>query len=194
MPDTPMITENQWGYIQDLLISRDAPEVSAWFASNDHEKLTRVQASRCIDKLKNAPLMPLAKPSPEAMLPNGVNYTEDGLPYVLHDGVTIPRGSYGVITPDRKNEISFFSLWIAPTDHRLRGKMSMKQMVGPEEYRISPGDRAGIIALIAEQTPVKCAERFGLEIGECGICGRRLTNDESRKRGIGPICAGRWGW
>jgi hypothetical protein len=31
-------------------------------------------------------------------------------------------------------------------------------------------------------------------VGRCGICGRRLTNPESRERGIGPDCAQRAGW
>ena len=30
--------------------------------------------------------------------------------------------------------------------------------------------------------------------GSCGHCGRTLTNEESRARGIGPICAGKMGW
>ena len=30
---------------------------------------------------------------------------------------------------------------------------------------------------------------YGLETGECSICGRELTDKESIKRGIGPICA-----
>jgi len=34
--------------------------------------------------------------------------------------------------------------------------------------------------------------RYGKEIGECGICGRTLTDEESRAAGIGPVCAGRW--
>lgn len=32
------------------------------------------------------------------------------------------------------------------------------------------------------------AARFGQVYGWCGICGRTLTNEESKKLGIGPIC------
>ena len=28
----------------------------------------------------------------------------------------------------------------------------------------------------------------------CSLCGRTLTNDESRTRGIGPICIEKMGW
>jgi Family of unknown function (DUF6011) len=31
--------------------------------------------------------------------------------------------------------------------------------------------------------------RYGLEIGSCGVCGRTLTDENSRAAGIGPICA-----
>jgi hypothetical protein len=35
-------------------------------------------------------------------------------------------------------------------------------------------------------------EAFGKAFGVCGECGRTLTNPESIKRGIGPICAGKF--
>lgn len=31
-------------------------------------------------------------------------------------------------------------------------------------------------------------ERYGREIGRCGICNRTLTDEESRRIGIGPVC------
>lgn len=37
------------------------------------------------------------------------------------------------------------------------------------------------------------AERDGT-VGNCCCCGRLLTNPESVRLGIGPICGGRWGW
>lgn len=38
------------------------------------------------------------------------------------------------------------------------------------------------------------AAEFGKLYGWCCICGRRLTNEESIARGIGPVCAGKQGW
>jgi len=35
--------------------------------------------------------------------------------------------------------------------------------------------------------------RYGQELGECGVCGRDLTDEESRAIGIGPICRGKLG-
>ena len=43
-------------------------------------------------------------------------------------------------------------------------------------------------ALIA-QDPKAAMIRYGQELGECGHCGRTLTDAASRAAGIGPICA-----
>ena len=32
-------------------------------------------------------------------------------------------------------------------------------------------------------------QAYGQKMGYCGHCGRHLTNDESRKRGLGSVCA-----
>lgn len=42
--------------------------------------------------------------------------------------------------------------------------------------------------------PAAAATAHGHEYGQCSCCGRELTNPESVARGIGPICAERWGW
>ena len=42
--------------------------------------------------------------------------------------------------------------------------------------------------------PEKAAVAFGKAFSSCGMCGRGLLNDESIARGIGPICAERFGW
>ena len=51
---------------------------------------------------------------------------------------------------------------------------------------------ARVVAAIAN--PAEAAKAFGQRTGECSICGRELTNADSRKLGIGPICAGRFGF
>jgi len=47
-----------------------------------------------------------------------------------------------------------------------------------------------VLALIAQDAKAAMI-RYGQELGECGHCGRTLTDPESRAAGIGPICAGR---
>lgn len=50
---------------------------------------------------------------------------------------------------------------------------------------------AAIRATMAD--PLAAAVAFGKRTGECSCCGRELTNHESIDRGIGPICAGKFG-
>ena len=44
------------------------------------------------------------------------------------------------------------------------------------------------------QDPAKHAVNHGLTYKNCACCGRELTNQESKDRGIGPICAEKWGF
>jgi Family of unknown function (DUF6011) len=52
--------------------------------------------------------------------------------------------------------------------------------------------QAKILAFVAD--PKAAAEAYGKETGVCCICNATLTNAESIERGIGPICAERYGW
>ena len=51
---------------------------------------------------------------------------------------------------------------------------------------------AGALQRIAED-PREAAVKYGRQIGRCGCCGATLTNKDSIARGIGPVCAGRFG-
>lgn len=55
-------------------------------------------------------------------------------------------------------------------------------------------DSGGIRELYAvgRRATLAEAEEFGVRFGVCGECGRTLTNEESIRRGIGPICAGKY--
>jgi SWI/SNF-related matrix-associated actin-dependent regulator 1 of chromatin subfamily A len=47
--------------------------------------------------------------------------------------------------------------------------------------------------LAIDEDPVGQARKHGRLTGQCSICSRLLTDPVSVERGIGPICAGRWG-
>lgn len=49
------------------------------------------------------------------------------------------------------------------------------------------------IVAVASQ-PKESAIAYGRMSGCCAICNRRLDNPESIERGIGPVCAGNFGW
>lgn len=50
------------------------------------------------------------------------------------------------------------------------------------------------VILQASNDPLTAAIRYGKVSGECSCCGRELTDPESINRGIGPICATKFGW
>lgn len=50
------------------------------------------------------------------------------------------------------------------------------------------------LVLDASRDPKGAALRYAEKTGCCSICGRLLTDPESVKAGIGPICANGWGW
>lgn len=45
----------------------------------------------------------------------------------------------------------------------------------------------------AAANPSAAAKAYGLRYAICSCCGRQLTNEISRREGIGPICATKWG-
>ena len=42
--------------------------------------------------------------------------------------------------------------------------------------------------------PEAAAVAYGRRFGQCAVCGRELSNKASVDRGIGPICASKYGW
>jgi hypothetical protein len=58
--------------------------------------------------------------------------------------------------------------------------------------RCTEGQEAAFIE--AANDPKEAAIKYGRLTGACAICGRHLENKESIERGIGPICAERFGW
>jgi hypothetical protein len=111
---------------------------------------------------------------------------------VLPDGRAVLEGSYGVDTTDDerfKNNTSFFKVWINEDYGKGWG---VKLYTSDYTHRVALATPTQIDAIVwIADDPLGAAKLFGLEFKRCGICGRGLTNDESRAAGIGPICAGR---
>jgi len=55
-------------------------------------------------------------------------------------------------------------------------------------------DKTKARVIEAAADPHKAAKAYGMRTGSCSCCGRELTNGESIDLGIGPICAGKYGW
>lgn len=60
-----------------------------------------------------------------------------------------------------------------------------------ELHRVRANAQAKVIEKIAAD-PLEASKRYGQELGSCGVCGRILTDEESRMLGIGPVCRAKW--
>jgi hypothetical protein len=100
----------------------------------------------------------------------------------------VPAGRYAV--ESEEGPLRFYRV-DRPTEGRWEGYTFVKVLHGPDETPIRGKAAAAILAKIARD-PKAAMIRYGLEIGSCGACGRRLTDEESRAAGIGPICAAKW--
>ncbi|TIM41768.1 MAG: hypothetical protein E5Y55_24120 [Mesorhizobium sp.] len=79
------------------------------------------------------------------------------------------------------------------TDKALAGEYVGKIVNGKfEARREAKPDTLALLCSIAAD-PMKAATDYGRSTGECGCCGRELTDPASVATGIGPICAGKWG-
>ena len=98
------------------------------------------------------------------------------------------------VKPNRDNT----ALWVTSQsetemgDYGLKPKYLGKVTPNGCDSRLSDDVKATIMA--AANDPLNAAIRYGKVSGECSCCGRELTRKDSIKRGIGPICAEKFGW
>lgn len=126
----------------------------------------------------------------------GILTQENGKWIVRHDGdcpvvetqttttvdVDVPDGYYAIESTGR-NDLAFYRV-----THSDRYGISVKTVVGghPEMW-VRRNALAGIVERIAADV-AGAAKRYADEIGSCYICNRELTDEESRRLGIGPVC------
>lgn len=133
--------------------------------------ITKAGASAMIESLKKRPVL---KPTTKEIV-NTVN---------------VPAGRYAV---EDNGTLKFYKVDVPGADSRWYGRTFVKVQASDNEYPVKGEGARRVLTLIARD-PQAAMLRYGREIGSCGHCGRTLTNEESRERGIGPICAGKMGW
>lgn len=117
-------------------------------------------------------------------------------PKMLNSGVgaksydSIPEGRYAV-TGEREQTV--FVKVTRGTRAPFTGRTFVNVQAGDELHRVSPAVRDALLAKIEADGPEAASRRYGREIGDCGRCGRTLTDEASREAGIGPVCASK-GW
>ncbi|WAB09218.1 hypothetical protein SEA_LITTLEMUNCHKIN_42 [Gordonia phage LittleMunchkin] len=136
------------------------------------KQLTKTGASAMIEWLAGKPRKTATTPAPQVAVADEV-----------------PAGRYAVATEDGAvNGLAFYKV-DRPTEGKWAGRVFVKLMRSDEEVRLSWTATQAVLAKIAEAGAEEASKAYGREIGECGVCGRTLTNDDSRAAGIGPKCA-----
>ena len=212
LADAP--TDRQVSFLRDLLRDRVMPASATHTSAErlqlaldmlDDGRMTKKLASQTIDALLKQPRREVhdkrdANRPDYGNEPWNARVKEEGdaswFVLVNGDGAEVPRGSYAVMTAelpgdDYVNDTNFYSVWADFRGGEVR--WSVKQLVSDERMQMSRKSQYAVLDVIAKD-PATAAARYGLEFKKCGICGRGLTNDESRERGIGPVCAERHGW
>ena len=164
-------TEAQQEYITKLLESRQVPEPIRVNAETDRASWTKREASLAIDKLREFP--------PKPKVQSGLPKVEEGYYAVADDTEeSNPLKFYHVSYEDKPG--SKYHGWVritvqASDDHHLIKSYDTKKRV---------------LSAIAED-PQLHHELYASELGNCYRCGRTLTDEESRRLGIGPVCRGK---
>lgn len=214
-------TANQRRYLADLAATRAIPEEARHLLlakANGELALSKEKASEFIDRLLAKPkLAQEDQPGQGGDEPWSVVDTRTwenmGQPskrgeeiwamvavtdYSEGRELVVPRGSYALenlyykgvlLDPALGNDVAFYSVWINKDGTRW----TVRRYSSDELVKLPRSQQYAILERIAED-PAAAAERYGLLIGKCGICHRKLTNQASRERGIGPVCAERHGW
>lgn len=98
----------------------------------------------------------------------------------------VPAGYYALPDPTGRNDLRFYRV-DRPTEGRWAGYTFLKVVIGGQpDRRVPREDVPGILAEIAADPDA--GFRYGREIGRCCACNRQLTDEESRRLGIGPDC------
>ncbi len=106
-------------------------------------------------------------------------------------GLKNPRITIGdmVISPAKENSKNPGALYVKAHEEYL-GKI-----VGGRFHAVptcTEVQSEKILAFVAD--PQAAAEAYGIETKQCCICNTTLTDPKSVARGIGPICAAKFGW
>lgn len=110
----------------------------------------------------------------------------------------LPFGRTSAAVENESGALTFLVIDRPGQGNKWFGWVFVKQLVGPEERRLGaqrPGESyVGTFETLIDKIvadPEAAVAAFGRALGVCGICGKRLTNEDSREYGMGPICRAR---
>lgn len=98
----------------------------------------------------------------------------------------IMPGRYAIEDPD-DGVLKFYKVDIGK-EGKWFGSIFLSIQGGDEFYSVTNMKKRNKILNEIMKEGILAMQRYGRELGHCAICGLTLTDEESRRRGIGPIC------
>lgn len=179
------ITEKQEVFLNKLLDERPALRTVENLWPDVIAKMTKAAASKWIETALDAPKEVASAPK-----------TGGKLNSILQEVI---NGYYALPSKTGNNDLDFIR--IAENQGKVnpanKGKRRVQRFIGGTgPIQISFPEQVTFAEAIAKLTPEEQAfsrALFGREVGQCGCCGKPLTDQVSRANGIGPDCAKK-GW
>lgn len=198
----PLASKAQVDYIRDMIDGKDllkSPRLFDAVQDMDHdeferyktwlkseaETLTLPKASEWIEKLKELP---------------SLRNTESGkVPDNIPD---VPAGRYAIEWGDPSGPRSVrkhvgglrFYIVDKPTSGKWDGYVFLNEQSGDNRIPIRQHHVKKLVFQRIAQDPKAATLLYGHKLGVCGVCGHSLTDENSRRLGIGPVCAKKRGW
>ncbi len=168
------ITEKQAKWIVDIATTRDGVTdvMRESLKVRLEQGFAKSAGSQFIDRYKDLPRTQTTAMA-EAIAPGASDESlkrpevADGRYAVEHEGVL----KFFKVKNGRKPGFVFLDIQASDEWHAIRNVTRITQ----------------VLALIRADEET-AARRYGIELGQCGRCGRTLTDEESRAYGIGPVC------
>jgi hypothetical protein len=107
-------------------------------------------------------------------------------------GIARPRLRLGefVFSPAPATGKNPGAIYVKHSDGSYLGKVAGSRLFTVST--VSPTVEAEIVGVASD--PMSAAIAYGKKYGKCSVCARTLSDEDSIKRGMGAVCAERFGW
>lgn len=102
----------------------------------------------------------------------------------------VPAGRYAV---EFEGKVRFFKV-DKPNEGKWAGLTFVKEQASDDFYPVRGFRKSEVLLAIAAVGADEASKDYGKLLGVCGVCGRTLTDEQSRAQGIGPVCIAKMGW
>ena len=183
---------------------RDNAAAFEWLVNNcDHNTFAaslldnlrvwgRLTDKQLVAVLNNVNRAAIAATKAETAPTVGVEPIEKAFDTARAAGVARPRLRLGEFTfsPAPAQGKNPGAIYVKHSDGTYLGKVTGSRLFTVSS--VSGAVEQEIVAVAAD--PLNAAIAYGKRYGKCSVCARALTDEDSINRGIGPVCAERFGW